>query len=127
MNVNEGAQAFADQLRSIGIQSSIKHQTWVEFDYVVEGGKFAGTSVKMAINVPNNFPATPPSGINFSPRLMPQNTSAQHPQRSHPCRHPDWKANGEYWSRPHSTWNSEGNKNAQTYMAFVRQLWGDVV
>ncbi|MBT4289318.1 MAG: hypothetical protein HOD92_18490 [Deltaproteobacteria bacterium] len=118
--MSQGAELFADQLKKQGFEPLVE-STWVEFNYSVEGGTFDGKLIRMAINVPPGFPTTSPGGIEFSPRLRPLNTSALHPQRSHPSNR--FKNDGEYWSRPFKTWNKEKNKNAAAYMAYVRKLW----
>lgn len=120
-----GVDLFIEQLKTINIDATIEDKSWVVFDFQVEGGTFANQRIKMAINVPLDFPLTAPSGIHFTPRLRPLNmdSGAIHPERSHPCQYEAWKENGEYWSRPFPKWNDEKRKNAQTYMAFVRQLW----
>lgn len=120
-----GVDLFLEQLKMIGIDAVIECKSWAVFDFQVENGSFAGQRVRMAIYVPPDFPMVPPTGINFSPRLRPVNVDSKsmHPERSHPCQFVAWKDNGEYWSRPIPKWNEEKRKTAQTYMAFVRQLW----
>ena len=120
-----GVDLFLEQLKTIGINATIVDKSWVVFDYLVEGGTFAAKQVRIAINIPSDFPVNPPTGINFTPRLRPINTNSgsMHPEKSHPCVFPAWSGNGEYWSRPFGSWNNERKKTAQTYMSFVRQLW----
>lgn len=116
----QGAELFASQISCFGYAVTIDGE-WIEFDYVVDGGTFEGKNVKLAILVPPNFPAVPPGGIDFTPRLRQENTSAEHPHRSHPSRR--FENKGEYWSRPHPQWNSLKIKDGKAYMAWVRNLW----
>lgn len=118
----QGAELFALQLKPLGIEATIDGQ-WVEFEFVVPGGTYAGTTVLLALQVPPQFPSAPPSGIDFTPRMpdRPINQGAQHPARSHDSRR--FPGNGEYWSRPHQKWNEEPTKDAKAYMAWVRNLW----
>lgn len=120
----QGAELFALQLTELGYEATVM-DTWVMFTYEVPGGTHSGVSVKMAINVPAQFPDVPPSGINFTPRLpgRPVNTGAQHPARSHPHQKLDIDNRGEYWSRPHNSWAKEPDKNARAYLAFINDLW----
>jgi hypothetical protein len=120
--LQQGAELFAGQLRAKGT-AVVVDGDWVEFDFEVPGGTYAGAVVRMGIQVPGQFPTAPPGGIDFKPRQpgRPLNTGAEHPQRSHSSRR--YGDAGEYWSRPHTTWNSEQTKNASAYMAWVRHLW----
>ena len=118
----KGAELFAEQLRSIGYNTLVDG-SWVEFSYTAPGGTHEGTEVTMAINVPVNFPLTPPGGIDFSPRLpnRPIHPGGEHPIRSHDGRR--FKGNGEYWSRPFMEWHNQTSKDAKTYIAWVNHLW----
>jgi hypothetical protein len=115
-----GAELFAEQLKPLGIEPSVTSE-WVEFTFEVPGGTYAGTTVRMAIQVPPEFPRTPPGGIHFKPRLRPVNAAAgSHPERSHESsRFPE----GEYWSRPYQDWAGLKTKTASSYMGHVRNLW----
>ena len=118
--MNQIVEIFAKQLGKLGYQPIIDGN-WVEFSYEVLGGTHVGTSVQMAIKVPNNLEHEPPHGIDFTPRLRPQNTGAQHPARSHPSER--FPTNGEHWSRPFVDWHIQKNKDASTYMSHVHNLW----
>jgi hypothetical protein len=117
-----GPELFADQLRAKGVEVVVDGG-WVEFNYEVPGGSYAGASVQMAILVPAQFPATTPHGIDFSPRMpdRPIATNAPHPKRSHPSKR--FGPEGEHWSRPYQGWNKEKVKDANTYMVWVQSLW----
>lgn len=116
-----GSDLFAKQVATLGYEPEVDGD-WVLFDFDVPAGTFEGETVRMAIEVPKDFPRNPPGGINFSPRLRLENTGADHPERSHATRYNDFDE-GEYWSRPHPDWAAEKHKNAQGYMSYVRQLW----
>ena len=118
----QGADLFAHQLQPLGIEATVDGP-WVEFQFVVPGGKYAGTTILLAIQVPPQFPNAPPSGIDFKPRMpdRPINHAPKHPDRSHESRR--FPGAGEYWSRPHQRWNEEPVKDARAYMAWVRNLW----
>lgn len=117
--MNQAANRFAEQLIKLGYEPIVDGD-WVEFDYDVPGGTYAGRIVRMAIKVPDRLEFEPPHGIDFSPRLRPINQSAQHPLRSHRSGR---FADGEHWSRPFPDWNTQPNKDAATYMAHVHNLW----
>lgn len=116
-----GPEAAEAQLRTLGYEV-MRDGEWVEFDYEVPGGTYAGTKIRQAWHVPGNFPITPPSGIDFKPR-MPGRTvnSGEHPARSSHSRR--FGGDGEYWSRPHHGWNSEPVKDARAYLVWVQTLW----
>ena len=117
-----GASLFAEQLRGLG-HAVVVDGDWVELDYVAPGGTYGGTQVRLALQVQSDFPLTPPSGIDFKPRMpgRPVNQSGEHPARSAPSRR--FGEGGEYWSRPHAAWNTEPVKDARTYLVWVNTLW----
>ena len=116
----QGAQLFAEQLRRRAIDAHVQDD-WVEFDFEVPGGTYCGQAVRLAVQVPNDFPSSSPSGIDFKPRLRPVHPSGEHPQRSHVSRR--YGPDGEYWSRPFKGWNKERSRDASTYLAWVLHLW----
>jgi hypothetical protein len=94
---------------------------------VVPSGTKAGTTVKIGVIVPQDFPETPPSGPHVSPHVFPINTSGAHP---HGAIHVQQSANfsqalGEpwqYWSRPFQDW-STGRKTVAAYLSHIWRLW----
>jgi hypothetical protein len=118
----QGVALFVQQLRDQGYEAAVD-DTWAIFSFIVPGGTFQGNEITMAINVPCDFPITPPPGIEFGPRFesRPVNPGGEHPARSHVSS--KFPQSGEYWSRPHPRWNEEKVKSAQAYMAWVTHLW----
>lgn len=111
---------FEDQLKALGFQPLARQDGRVSFPYSIPVGRFAGTDVTLGVEVPVDFPRTPPSGPHFTPRLQPINPgAAAHPDRAHESPFgPEW----QYWSRPYPGWGRDG-RSVASYMAFVRHLF----
>ncbi|OZB41960.1 MAG: hypothetical protein B7X46_14740 [Thiomonas sp. 15-66-11] len=124
-----GAQAFSSGLQLMGytphaLAGKTDHLT---FDYEVETGSKAGMRVRIGLIVPQDFPASAPSGPHVSPRVFPINTGGAHPHGRIWADHArafaeaeggDW----EYWSRPCSDWGIRP-KTIASYMSHLWQLW----
>ncbi len=79
----------------------------IAFEYVVPAGKFKDTKVTLGLEIPGDFPNTPPGGPHIKPRILPLNPSAPgHPERVASSAFGDeW----EYWSRPYQDWAESGS------------------
>ncbi|MFF1519723.1 hypothetical protein [Streptomyces sp. NPDC058305] len=88
---------------------------FVAFDYTVETGCRAGTTVRVALQAPSDFPVTPPAGPQVTPRLG-------HPDGAvHPSPvGDDW----EYWSRPASNWAAD--RSVRGYLRHLRTLFAQL-
>ena len=118
-----GVDAFVEALRQLGYEPEHRGNGLVAFDYEVEVGPLAGHVVKLALQVPGDWPASPPGGLMVSPRLLPINTDASlgHPRgavHEAPQLGSDW----EYWSRPFHAWPTT-DRTAAAYMSYVRRLF----
>ena len=106
---------FARQLIDLGFEVTLSGNR-LTFPFNVPIGLIAGQEVRLGIDVPGDFPATPPSGPHVSPRVG-------HPGgavHASPFG-PDW----EYWSRPFLDWQKT-SRTVREYMAHVRTLFGQV-
>ena len=82
----------------------------VQFEIPI--GPQRGTVVGLGIEVPGDFPATPPPGIHVSPRIGAlAGVEAVH---ASPLGD-EW----EYWSRPFGLW-PQSSRTAKAYMAHAR-------
>lgn len=119
-----GVAAFVDGLIALGYQPEVvDHQNRrVKFTYVVELGPHAGREVIHGIEVPADFPLTPPAGPHVSPQIHGGVAVGDaHPKggiHASPFG-PDF----EYWSRPFPNWNGQPVKSVGTYLAHLRRLW----
>ncbi|MER6442186.1 hypothetical protein ABT275_38515 [Streptomyces sp. NPDC001185] len=88
---------------------------FVAFDYIVETGLRAGTTVRVALQAPADFPVTPPTGPQVSPRLgHPDGAVHASPVGD------DW----EYWSRPASNWAAD--RSVRGYLRHLRTLFAQL-
>lgn len=110
------ADDFAAQLRDLGFDVTVTG-LFVTFPFEIQSGGRSGLSVTLGIEVPSDFPATPPSGPHVRPKLG-------HPHgRVHPS--PGFGTDGEYWSRPFELWPAT-NRSASDYMSHVRLLFSQL-
>lgn len=110
-----GAEAFAVELKSLGIGDVVVDGNWVKFELAIPAGRFEGETRRIAAEVPEDFPLTPPPGPHVSP----------------PTTHPagavhasalgaDWV----YWSRPAQGWALE--RSVKAWLRHVRSLFAQV-
>lgn len=95
---------FIDQLREYFPSAEATSDGKVIFPYVVQSGKFKGKSLKIAYEVPTDFPMRPPPGPHVSESLWPVKSGGIHPSggiHKSPLGG-DW----QYWSRPIRNWNN---------------------
>lgn len=100
------------ELEAMGMGISNPMGDFISFSMAIPAGPRRGKIIRIAFQVPGDFPATPPPGPHVSPRLG----------------HPDGAvhasalgADWEYWSRPFPNWTST-DKTASDYMAHIRLL-----
>jgi hypothetical protein len=114
---------FVAQLRQLAYDVEEFDGNRVAFGYPVNGGRFAGQTIRLGFDVPGDFPATPPSGPHVSPRLLPLQQGGVHPSggiHESPFG-PDW----EYWSRPLQHW-PQTKRTVRDVMAHVHHLFDTI-
>jgi hypothetical protein len=120
--VKVGFSAFLEGLHQLGFEAEVLDpaKRRIVFDYQVESGKYAGQVFRIGLEVPVDFPLTPPSGPHVLGRLHPVGQSGAHPTAnvSQSDFGPDW----QYWSRPFVDWNPS-KKTVALYMAHIWRLW----
>jgi hypothetical protein len=122
---------FMAQLLAEGLSPELRHDVFVVFDYEVVLGKHAGELVKLALQVPADWPATPPTGPFVSPRLLPINASngrgrpwdAVHEAAPRGLADPDGR--WEYWSRPYLDWEHT-DKSVKAYLRHLLTLFDEI-
>jgi len=122
---------FAAQLRQLGLEPELRPSEFVVFDYEVELGRHIGETVKLGLQVPADWPMSPPSGPFVSPRLLPISGStgqgrpwdAVHTADGRGLDDPDgvW----EYWSRPFTAW-PKTDRSVKAYLRHLRTLFGEI-
>jgi hypothetical protein len=110
-----GAATFVAQLTEI--TGDVRYEgDFAIFEWSVPVGTRIGEVVTIALQLPADLPATPPSGPHVKPRLG-------HPQGAvHPSPLGDeW----EYWSRPCPGW-TQTDRSASAYLAHLRALFNQL-
>jgi len=115
------AADFVDQLKSLGFDVTEHGDGKVSVRYVVESGKFVGTSIRLGFAIPGDFPLNPPSGPHISPRLLPMNNQGG-PHPTHGIHDSPFGADWQYWSRPMPNW-ADTKRSVRDVMAHVRHLF----
>ncbi len=119
-----GVDGFIAGLKALEFEPALRGDGLVGFDYEVEVGPLAGRTVKLALQVPGDWPASPPGGPMVSPRLLPINTDAAmgHPYgavHEAPQLGPDW----QYWSRPFTVHWPHTDRSVDAYLGHIRRLF----
>ena len=123
---------FAEQLRHLGFEPQQLPNEFLVFDYEVEVGRHIGATVKLALQVPGDWPMSPPSGPFVSPRLLPisggvtgrgRPWDAVHTADGRGLEDPDgvW----EYWSRPFTAW-PKTDRTVGAYLRHLRTLFAEI-
>ncbi|MDA8331995.1 MAG: hypothetical protein M0027_12520 [Candidatus Dormibacteraeota bacterium] len=110
-----GAPEFARQLHELGF--SVGQQSdFLVFAFTVPLGSRVGEVVRLGLQIPADFPATPPTGPHVCPRINhPSGAVHASPLGS------DWA----YWSRPFPNW-PRTDRTASSYLAHVRALFAQL-
>jgi hypothetical protein len=122
-----GVDTFVKELGDLGYEAD-QQASFAIFDYFIEVGPRAGSSVKIAVNAAGH-PHSPPSGPFVSPRLLPVRADGSPAPLGgvHPADGRDGFSdpNGtwEYWSRPFNEWDAAG-RSARAYVEIhLRRLF----
>jgi hypothetical protein len=110
-----GAAGLIAALTGLGLSATLTSASGTEFavfPYTIEVGSHAGQNVHIGLQVPGDWPITPPPGPHMSP----------------PLGHPDGNVHAsplgtdwEYWSRPAQNWPAD--RSARAYMRHLRALF----
>jgi hypothetical protein len=135
MSVIEG---FIAELADLGYQAEAlgpEHtggDGGVAFDYEIEVGPQCGTAVRLALQVPSNWPLSPPSGPFVSPHLLPifPQTGKGRPWdgvhdghgRGLALPEGEW----QYWSRPFPPGWGTTEKTVDVYLRHLRTLFAEL-
>jgi hypothetical protein len=121
-----GIQHLLDELTLWGLSVEIVADTFVVIrNFEIPTGKFSGEVVDIAINVPSDYPLTPPGGLFINRPLLPEGTQAVHPGIGHA---PNLTGVWWYWSRPFSGgyWQMTQPRPAQRLVAHWNAVFANV-
>ena len=108
------AAGLAAAFTAAGFQV-VEQGPFVVFAYRIELGSRAGQEVRIGLQVPGDWPISPPPGPHVSPRLgHPHGAVHDSPLGS------DW----EYWSRPAQNWPAD--RTARAYLRHLRTLFSQM-
>lgn len=106
-----GVDRLIEDLRALGHTvegplSSNGCQWLVINGYTIATGRFVGRVVRLAVPVQPDYPATPPSGLYISPRLVPPAEMDRLKVHDRSSETAGLGGDWEYWSRPiqEGTW-----------------------
>lgn len=124
-----GVAFFVEGLKRLGYSPAAlpDRPDHIVFNYFVETGSKAQTKVRLGFVVPQDFPATTPSGPYVSPQVFPIKTDGQHPHGAIHSSQATPFAEGaggdwEYWSRPAHDWQAR-RKTVAGYLSHIWNLW----
>lgn len=109
-----GAAGFLAALAARGYKPTAQGQFAV-FPYTVEVGSRAGQQFTIGLQVPGDWPLSPPPGPHVRPRIgHPHSAVSASPLGD------DW----EYWSRPAQNWAAE--RSMRAYLRHLRTLFSQL-
>ena len=110
-----GVDGFLRQLNEQGF-APINRDGFAVFLYTIPLGSHIGETVEVGLQVPPDFPITPPPGPHVNPLLHhPGGAVHGSPLGSQWC----------YWSRPFNGWPAS-TRMVREYMAHVRNLFSQL-
>lgn len=110
-----GVVEFADQAAALGLPGLESEGNWVLFDLEVPAGRFAGETRRIAVEIPEDFPVTPPPGPHVSPAT------------THPAGAVHASSRGAawvYWSRPVPDWATD--RSVRAWIRHVRSVFAQI-
>ena len=120
-------QDFIDGLKALGYEPTERDGGRVTMPYTVPIGRFHGQQLTLGLTVPDDFPASCPSGPHISPPLLPvhPNNDLTHPQGG-VHDDPDYVGalggQWQYWSRPFRNWGGS-DRSVRSYMRHIQHLF----
>lgn len=114
MEPEAGAAGFLAALAAAGYPVTMSNEFTV-FDYTVEVGSRAGQQVRIGLQIPGDWPLSPPPGPHVSPAIgHPHGAVCASPLG------PGW----EYWSRPAQNWAAD--RSVRAYLRHLRTLFSQL-
>ena len=136
----EPIEQFCEGLRALGYEPEVRPDAqagvgkFVVFDYEIEIGPRRGEIIRLGLQVPPDWPMSPPSGPFVSPHLLPVRPESGrgrpwdnvHEAQGRGVDLPEGE--WQYWSRPFPGspgWGST-EKTVATYLRHIRTLVGEL-
>lgn len=121
--MSQGRSAFEEGLRALGLRPEPRADGRTLFSYEIPVGRVMGEQVQIGLDVPGDWPTTPPSGPHIAPRLAQTRGVAPGGTASN-VHGSNFGPEFEYWSRPYHQWGRDG-RSVDAYMSFLRKLFAE--
>lgn len=109
-----GAAGFLAALAAHGYAVTRQNEFAI-FSYAVEVGSRAGQQLRIGLQIPGDWPLSPPPGPHVSPRMgHPHGAVSASPLGD------GW----EYWSRPAQNWAAD--RSMRAYLRHLRTLFSQI-
>jgi hypothetical protein len=119
--VASGRDEFERQLRELEREPTCLQVGWLSFAHRISSGNFKGREVVVALQVPDDFPSTPPSGPHVKPRLRPNSSADKHPDRvADSPLGAEWMYLSRPYREPGLKWTTK--RGVKGYLDFVTWL-----
>ena len=110
-----GSTQFARELEALGFAVT-QQSDFLIFSFTVPLGARVGEVVRLGLQIPGDFPATPPPGPHICPRIHhPSGAAHSSPLGT------EWT----YWSRPFPNW-PRTDRTVSAYLSHVRALFAQL-
>jgi hypothetical protein len=96
-----GPSTLAEQLRKRDYEVEVQGDFVIIKNYIVQVGRFAGQSIRLAFQTPSDYEITPPGGFHTSPQLVAPGANNIHAS--------PLGGDFAYWSRPVHEWAKARN------------------
>ncbi|MFG1926854.1 hypothetical protein [Cryptosporangium sp. NPDC048952] len=114
VHLEVGAAALVAALTASGYEV-LQQGEFVTFAYRIEVGTRAGEEIRIGLQIPGDWPMSPPPGPHISPPFG-HPGGAVHPSPLGT----DW----EYWSRPAQNWPAD--RTVRSYLRHLRTLFSQI-
>lgn len=114
-----GKEAFQQGLRELGVDFVDRPGNQLSFEYTIRDGRFKDQLIEVGLEVPSDFPATPPTGPHIKPRLIPI-SSAQDNSRA--AESGPFGAEWQYLSRPFGESQQGWPRTARDVRTYLRHV-----
>lgn len=115
-----GRDEFIAGLKALDYHVEDRPDGRIEFAYEVMVGSRAGLRTRIGLEVPGDFPLTPPPGPHVNALLHQQQGGGVHPTGG--IHASPFGSDWQYWSRPYRGWKP-GPQPVRQYLAHITNLW----
>ena len=111
---------FIAGLKAMGFEVEQLDGARIAFPFEVPCGSLSGSTVKIGLEVHDDWPLNPPAGPHITPFLRPIQPGGVHPTGG--IHASPFGTEWQYWSRPYQGWKPGANSVRQ-YLAHLHNLF----